>query len=115
MDKLKKYVVHCLLLSCFLWVSGCGFHLQRTALPLGKKYPTLLLIPSGSNTLYQALRRALIASKVQVLEQTNDPQIPRLQVLQEELTSYPLVYGPDGELRRERLKMIMTFSFTHTT
>lgn len=92
-------------------LGGCGFHLRHTQANLSKKYPTILLTATGSNTLNQGLYRALIASSIHVVESSDLVLAPRLAVLSQQLTTQPLVYGPDSELRRERLRMAVTFSF----
>ncbi len=94
-----------------IMLAGCGFHLRHSQADLSKKYPTIILTASGSNTLNQGLYRALIASKVHVVENSDTVMAPRLSVASQELTSQPLVYGPDSELRRERLKMSVVFTF----
>lgn len=110
--KIRLFLLNNLLILSLITLAGCGFHLQRNALPLDKKYPHFLLVPSGSNSLYQALRRAFIASGIHVIEAAPDPAtLPQLQVIEEDLQQQPLVYGPDSELRRERLKMRVTFLF----
>lgn len=101
-----------LILMLSLLVSGCGFHLRHSQADLSKKYPVIILAPAGSNTLHQGLSRALIASSVQVSENVENNTAPRLVVISQNLTTQPLVYGPDSELRRERLKMSVIFSFS---
>lgn len=105
------------LLLCVL-LSGCGFHLRRNQVELGHKFPIIVLQRSGSHTLYQALQRALTLAATEVLMQTpegDDGMVPQLSITSQVLTQQPLVYGPDSELRRERLKMSVTFSFANPT
>ncbi|MBS0287084.1 MAG: hypothetical protein JSR17_07300 [Proteobacteria bacterium] len=108
---MKQKLIFVFLLLQVLCTLGCGFHLRHSQAELSKKYPTIVLVPSGSNTLHQGLSRALIASSVQVSENTENISSPRLAVVSQNLTTQPLVYGPDSELRRERLKMSVVFSF----
>lgn len=96
-------------------LSGCGFHLRKNALHLNVKYPTIALPFTGSNTFHQALRRSLLAHSVRILEDCMDPNVPKLIITSQLLTEQPIVYGPDSELRRERLLMNMTFSFGYTS
>ena len=93
-------------------VAGCGFHLRLHQAQLRTQYPVIILPSSGSLTLHQALLRALDASAVRVLDKPS-PKIdyPQLVVAAQTLTVQPLVYGPDSELRRERLKLNVTFNF----
>ncbi|MCS5710589.1 LPS assembly lipoprotein LptE [Candidatus Berkiella aquae] len=100
-----------------LFASGCGFHLRRNQVELGNKYPIIVLQRSGSHTFYQALRRALLMASTDVLTQSpeGDEMLPQLIITSQLLTQQPLVYGPDSELRRERLKMSVTFSFSNPT
>lgn len=110
--QIKKMVVAMFaitIMSCML--VGCGFHLRHSQTHLETKYPTIVLPPSGSNTLHQALYRALVASSVHVQEKKED-NLPVLLVVSQQLTQQPLVYGPDAELRRERLRMSVVFSFS---
>lgn len=97
-------------LVCSLY--GCGFHLRHQHSQLGAQYPTMALPFSGSQTLHQALYHALKTAKVRVVN-TTDPQahFPILRITAQTLTQQPLVYGPESELRRERLKMRVSFSF----
>jgi outer membrane lipopolysaccharide assembly protein LptE/RlpB len=92
-------------------LSGCGFHLRQTQLHLERKYPTIILPATGSHTLHQALHRSLLAHDIQVLE-GSAMNYPTLTVVSQEITTQPLVYGTDAELRRERLKMTVVFSFS---
>ncbi|MBN9288180.1 MAG: hypothetical protein BGO43_08480 [Gammaproteobacteria bacterium 39-13] len=102
-------VIAVLIMSIALF--GCGFHLRHSQSHLGAKYPAIVLPPSGSNTLYQAIYRALLSSSVNVQDSSNIAGTPRLVILSQQLTQQPLVYGPDAELRRERLRMSVVFSF----
>lgn len=96
-----------------LLLSGCGFTLRHNQHYLGTKYPQVLLPPTGSHTLHQALHRALLASHIEVLDSAPlDKVVPSLLVVNQDLTSLPLVYGPDAELRRERLKMSVNLSLS---
>ena len=110
----KKQTVVILFLCAVL--SGCGFHLRMHQKQLNHQYPQIQLPLSGSHTLHQAIRRALAASSVHVVESTiAKSSLPPLVVLAEDITTQPLVYGPDNELRRERLRMIVKFSFGKNT
>lgn len=105
------------LLLCVL-LSGCGFHLRKNQVELGHKFPIIVLQRSGSHTLYQALQRTLTLAATEVLTQTpegDNGMLPQLSITSQVLTQQPLVYGPDSELRRERLKMSVTFSFANPT
>lgn len=104
-----SFITILLLLTTLL--AGCGFHLRKNVLHLNVKYPTIVLPLSGSYTFHQALRRALIAQSICVIESSDDPNFPRLVISDQLLTEQPIVYGPDSELRRERLLLNMTFSF----
>lgn len=114
---IKIYRALSLFIIIIIILSGCGFHLRHSYADLSTKYPTIILPPSGSNSLHQGLYRALVSSSILVLEEAPEGHIfPRLIIDGQNITAQPLVYGPDGELRRERLKMSVTFSFisTHT-
>ncbi len=107
------------LILCAILLSSCGFHLRRNPVELGHKFPIIVLQRSGSHTFYQALQRALTLAKTEVITQTpagdDSGAIPQLTITSQLLTQQPLVYGPDSELRRERLKMSVTFSFANPT
>ncbi len=93
-------------------LSGCGFHLRKNLIHLGAKYPNMVVPFSGSHTLHQALQRALISSSIRVMDKpVVDTTFPTLRIETQEITQQPLVYGPDSELRRERLKMTISFIF----
>lgn len=65
---------------------------------------------TGSHTLHQALFNALLTEGVDVLECMPEGAFaPRITILSQNLTTQPLVYGEDGELRRERLRMCVVF------
>lgn len=96
------------ILLLLLMLGGCGFHLRHYAQPL-HQYPLMALPFSGSHSFHQALHRHL-ASCVKLVEKGE--HIPTLLVVKETLSQQPLVYGPDGELRREQLNMSVTFSLT---
>lgn len=107
-----KKIGYLIALTLLLSLCACGFHLRKHEIHLGAKYPTVILPYTGSHTFHQALRHALITSSIHVIEQaTNNTMVPQLTVVSQELTQQPLVYGPDSELRRERLKMRVVFSF----
>ncbi len=99
------------IISLTLW--GCGFHLRHSQAQLWMKYPQIYLPPTGSNTLHQGLHRALMASSIHVTEEAppKNMTVPTLKVLSQNISNLPLVYGPDSELRRERLKMSVFFYF----
>src|SRR5437762_13126204 len=90
-----------------LVLSSCGFHLRKNVLKLDLQYPILLLPTSGSHTLHEALHRALRLASIEVVQvpPPGSPILPKLVVVSQQLTQQPLVYGQDGELRRERIKM----------
>lgn len=98
-----------------LSLSACGFHLRKNTIHLGAKYPTIVFPFSGSHTLYQALQRALASSSIHTVDamplSDGTTVVPILRIAAEEITQQPLVYGPDSELRRERLRMTVSFSF----
>lgn len=99
-------------ISC-LAVSGCGFHFHKDDVQLNAAYPTIYLAPSGSNSLYQSVYRALEANHVKVINCLPDGSVPKLIIVSESLTQEPFVYGPDSELRREHLNMVNLFSFSN--
>lgn len=102
-----------------LLLSGCGFHLRKNSFELGNKFPVIVVERSGSHTFYQALHRALTLSSTEVITESSaspaDADLPRLRIVAMQTTQQPLVYGPDSELRRERLKMAVSFSFANPT
>ena len=107
-----KGIARTLLLLILLNVlSGCGFHLRRLACDITAIYPAVVCPLSGTHTLHQALYNALLTQGVTVLDcQPPDDCLPQIQVFAQTLDSQPLVYGADGELRRERLRMAVTFT-----
>lgn len=112
----KSLSIAMLVLS--LALSGCGFHLRRNQVELGNKFPVIVLKRSGSHTFYQALQRALLQASTHVVVDGSENQVedaPQLSIVAMQTTQQPLVYGPDSELRRERLRMSVTFSFANPT
>lgn len=101
-----------LILTCFL-LSACGFHLRSYQESLRHVIPVILLKPSGTPLFYQRLRYSLLARSIEVIEGTSSTEkhAPQLAILSEELLTFPLVYGPEGDLRRERLKFKVEFSY----
>lgn len=111
MQKLSSIIITLILFSLLF---GCGFHLRKNAVTIGTKYPVMILPFSGSHTFYQALRRALVAHSITLLKDPSTEAIayyPTLQVISEKQTIQPIIYGPEDELRRERLFLTITFSF----
>jgi outer membrane lipopolysaccharide assembly protein LptE/RlpB len=101
-----------------LVLGGCGFHLRQNQVELGNKFPVIVLTRSGSHTFHQALQRALLLASTHVVvdaSENQDADAPRLTIVAMQTTQQPLVYGPDSELRRERLRMSVTFSFANPT
>jgi outer membrane lipopolysaccharide assembly protein LptE/RlpB len=98
--------------SCLL-LCACGFHLRSYQESLRHVIPVILLKPSGTPPFYQRLRYSLLARSIEVVEATpsSDRHMPQLSILSEELLTFPLVYGPEGDLRRERLKFTVEFSY----
>ena len=97
-----------------LQLIACGFHLRHHDWALAESYPTIILPETGSPVFYQYLYRELSSRGVHIERDPCVADLPSLRVISETLTSQPLVYGADGELRRERLKMTITFTFkTH--
>lgn len=111
MQKLSSLVITLVLFSL---LSGCGFHLRKNAVTISAKYPVMILPFSGSHTFHQALRRTLLAHSVTLLKDPSAEAItcyPTLTVVSEKRAVQPIIYGPDNELRRERLSLTITFSF----
>lgn len=107
-----KHYYKYLLIACITLTAGCGFHLRHMYANLSKQYPVMVLPASGSITFYQAVYRGLQAQSIKVLQQVHQTETyPILTITNELLTQFPLVYGPDSELRRERLTLTVTFSF----
>lgn len=101
-------------LILFSLLSGCGFHLRKNAIAINEKYPVMVLPFSGSHTFYQALRRTLLGHSVTLLKEIPEENIgcyPILTIVSEKQTIQPIIYGPDSELRRERLFLTIIFSF----
>lgn len=99
-----------LLLICLTLLSGCGFHLRRTPCHLAATYPTVVLPFSGTHSLYQAVYHALTTQGITVLECPDETVcFPQIRIGSQSLVSQPLVYGADGELRRERLRLSVEF------
>lgn len=93
--------------------TGCGFHLRRPVCDIQAQYPAVICPLSGTHTFHQALYNAFLNQGITVIECPTDECLPKIQVISQSLDTQPLVYGTDGELRRERLRMTVVFSI-HT-
>ncbi len=108
---LQRTLLVFILISC-LFVSACGYHLRSRQESLRHAVPVIVLKPSGTPPFYQRLRYYISARAIEVIEyEKPQDNIPQLAILSEQLTQFPLVYGPEGDLRRERLKMTVQFSY----
>jgi outer membrane lipopolysaccharide assembly protein LptE/RlpB len=111
MKSLKIIVVLLLTLA----LTACGFHLRKSHWELEKKYPKIVLPETGSHTFYQSLYRDLRSAGIDVLDTpSKTTKYPVLSVVSEKMDIQPLVYGTDGELRRERMTMTVVFAFDTT-
>jgi LPS-assembly lipoprotein len=114
MQKLSSLIITLLLFSL---LSGCGFHLRKNAEAVSAKYPVIILPFSGSHTFYRSLRRSLLAHSIDLLDEKPVGETecyPILNIVSEEQTIQPIIYGPESELRRERLFLTIIFSFGFT-
>jgi outer membrane lipopolysaccharide assembly protein LptE/RlpB len=106
----------CILIVFCAVMTGCGFHLRKDAIRICEKYPVMILPFTGSHTFHQALRRSLRSHSVDLLKRPSESTVgcyPTLCIVSEDRLTQPIVYA-DGELRRERLFMTVTFSFGYT-
>lgn len=95
--------VFCLLLC------ACGFHLrgsqQETSLPFADVYVS-------SNPKEPMIRQLTVAlASLDVL--SNELSDWQLHVTTPKLKTYPLAYGPNGELVRETLELKVTYTLMH--
>lgn len=104
---LKKYIV-VVLLGVVLFIQGCGFHLKQNYQQFKNHYPKVAIDPYTDFALSSLLRQTLKANNIEVINKPT-ADVPTIQVSNYKLSSHPYVYGPDGELRRERLTLNLTF------
>jgi outer membrane lipopolysaccharide assembly protein LptE/RlpB len=100
-----------ILLGCF--VSGCGFHLRGTHQPKTLRIKEVVLLPYDPYTIfYQTMREKFKRSGVDVLLPQTNLACPTINVIKSELTKHTLVYSIQGQTRRERLQLTLSYDLT---
>lgn len=97
-----------LLLICFL--TGCGFYLRK---PPPIAFDKVALHSSGCLKFEYQLSTFLESNQITVLN-TQATQAPILTMSCPVLTTQPLVYDAEGQLRRERLYYTLTGNLTRS-
>lgn len=99
----KKYFTFTLLTLTFL-IAGCSFYPRGSGLQaLALQLPEVMLQPYQPYEMNQRLlRTALLQAGVQV---KNEGTYPILKITRNELSTRPLIYGPNAEVRQQRLKL----------
>ena len=88
-----------LILITILLISACGYHL-RAANSLAKNYPELQLSIKNQSLLKQALIKALIASDVKLLKQSDI----KLQITKDSLRKVIQSIGANNQVQEYRLE-----------
>ncbi len=96
-----------------LSLTGCGFHLRGTQKSNPIRIRTLVLQPYDPyNFFYQTLRENLKRSGVDVILAQAHLSCPTLTVKKSEVTQHTLVYSLQGQTRRERLQLNLSYDLT---
>ena len=86
-------------LVIILFISACGYHL-RAANSLAKNYPQLQLSINNQSLLKQPLIKALIASDVKLLEQSDN----KLHITKDSLRKVIQSIGANNQVQEYRLE-----------
>lgn len=93
-------------------MSGCGFHLRGTQHSSLPKIKELALRPyEPYSEFYQTLRENLKRVGVDVILPQANLACPTLTLTKSDLTQHSLVYSLQGQTRRERLQLALSYKF----
>lgn len=96
-------------------LSGCGFHLRGSQIPYDLPFKTVIISPDDPfDPIYKQLRYRLQAKKIKVIaDTTHCGNLSRIIILNHNFTERPFAYGPDGEIRREKLTLEMEYQYEY--
>ena len=102
-----------LIVACVLSVliTGCGFQLRGQTTHALAIHQLQLSPAQPESATYQSILQYL---KNQGLSVNADEQAPTLSILSQGIKDHVLAYGPQGQVRRERLTYHFTFEVTDT-
>lgn len=108
--RLKSLV---LLIILSIGLGGCGFKLRGTYLPATLPFKAITIAPNDPfDPVYKQLKRSLQAKKVKVASKPLlCPNTPGIVILRHLFTEQPFVYGPDGEIQREKIFFEMEYEY----
>lgn len=113
-QKITKIISFLLITSLILGTTGCGFHLRKQRVNLQNTLPYAYLERDNMRMVfYQKLVRSLQAANVKILDESEKLSIPNIYLADHQMGQQPLVYGPDGELRRERVSVSYDFGINN--
>jgi outer membrane lipopolysaccharide assembly protein LptE/RlpB len=101
-----------IILAClYCLISACGFHLRGTQHSSLPKIKEVVLQPyEPYNEFYQTLRENLKRAGVDVLLPQTNLACPTLNVAKSELSNFTLAYSLQGQTRRERLLLSLSYT-----
>lgn len=102
---MKKALV---LIVCIL-LSGCGFHLRGTTHAQNLPFDQLEVIPHSKEPFARQLNVVLDALKVEQKESASW----QLQLSPLKQKTFPMAYGPNGELVREKIQLSLKYKLLH--
>jgi outer membrane lipopolysaccharide assembly protein LptE/RlpB len=97
-------------------LSGCGFHLQGTLLADKLPFRTVTITPDDPfDPVYKQLRYQLEANRVCVKTQCSPccTTQPCIRLVSSVFTEIPFVYGPDGDVRREKIIFELQYEYNY--
>lgn len=101
-----------------LGLTACQFHLMDMPKNLKERLPQVQLLPDTPfDPFHKALRKHLVANGVLVVPPSELPSgmnVPIVYILEKNLYSHILAYGPRGKERRERLKLELKYAYVRT-
>jgi outer membrane lipopolysaccharide assembly protein LptE/RlpB len=96
------------LICCLL--SGCGFHLRGSVNPVALPFTQVSLQPNQpQDKFWQTLSTMLNAHDINI----DDDTAWRMHFTPLALKTFPLAYGPNGELVREKLELSTQIQLMH--
>ena len=109
-----RLVAILLVVSLNLGLSGCGIHLQGTLLADKLPFKAVAITPNDPfNPVYKQLRYSLKAKNIKVCDPSACCTMPCLTLLNHIFIEQPFVYGPDGDVRREKIIFELEYQYNN--
>jgi outer membrane lipopolysaccharide assembly protein LptE/RlpB len=111
--RLNRFFYVIILACLYCLISACGFHLRSTQHSSLPKIKEVVLQPYDPyNEFYQTLRENLKRAGVDVLLPQANLACPTLTVTKGELSQFSLAYSLQGQTRRERLLLSLSYTLS---